>query len=424
MAVVNDFRLTLGNQEYVPIIIGGMGVHFSSPDLVLEAVRLGGIGHLSDAMVPFVSDKRYGTDFTKQKAERNKAYADGFDKTAVKFLPEHVKEAQRLHISATMNRKHGSGAVFVNVMEKLTMAEPQSTLKARLEGALDGGVEGITLSAGLHQGTLKLIEDHPRFRDAKIGVIVSSLRALRIFLRGADRVRRLPDYVVVEGPLAGGHLGFGEDWAAYTLEGITSEIVQWLRSEDLQIPVIAAGGVFTGGDAVRFLEMGVAGVQVATRFTVTQECGLTPEGKQKYFEASEEQVTVNCVSPTGYLMRMLTNSPCLTSNIKPQCEAFGYMLSKEGTCQYLDAYQATPLTSIGKKEVVKGKICLCYHFSKSLCWTCGHNVYRLKDTSHRKSDGSYQLLTAEHVFRDYQFSKDSQIALPAPEEVCQPAANL
>ena len=80
------------------------------------------------------------------------------------------------------------------------------------------------LRAGLHLGSFALMEDHPRFRDAKLGIIVSSLRALQLFLRKNARLNRLPDYVVVEGPLAGGHLGFGMDWAQYDLRTIVAEI--------------------------------------------------------------------------------------------------------------------------------------------------------------------------------------------------------
>ena len=87
-----------------------------------------------------------------------------------------------------------------------------------------------------------MLADHPRFRDAKLGIIVSSVRALQLFLRKNARLNRLPDYVIVEGPLAGGHLGFGMDWAEYDLATITAEILQYLRAEQLDIPLIAAGG--------------------------------------------------------------------------------------------------------------------------------------------------------------------------------------
>jgi nitronate monooxygenase len=231
-------------------------------------------------------------------------------------------------------------------------------------------------------------------------------------MRSAKRVDRLPDYVVVEGPLAGGHLGFGDDWQEYSLASIVEEVQTYLAKESLDIPVIPAGGIFTGTDAVEFLQTGAGAVQVATRFTVSQEAGLPNRAKQAYFNANQEDVIVSSVSPTGYPLRMLSNSPCLNSHVKPQCEPFGYALDADGKCAYLDAYQAAPSGKKGRKLVVRDKVCLCYHFSKKNCYTCGHYVYRLKDTTHRNADGSYQLLSTEHIFKDYQFSRDHEIALP------------
>ncbi len=409
---VDQYRFRLGSFELVPIVVGGMGVDISTTELALEAARLGGVGHVSDAMVQHVSDRKYETHFTKAKSEKHRGTRDGFDKTTVKFDLAHLHQAQLNHVRHTMDRKKGSGAVFINVMEKLTMGAPGDTLRARLAGAMDGGIDGITLSAGLHIGSLKLIEDHPRFRDVKIGPIVSSVRALKIFLKSAARLARLPDYVIVEGPLAGGHLGFGEDWRDYDLRVIVGEVLAFLKAESLDIPVIPAGGIFTGTDAASYLATGAAAVQVATRFTITAECGLPARVKQDYARANEEDLVVSGVSPTGYPIRLLSYSPCFEANIKPQCEAFGYLLSREGTCSYLDAYEATPVDAKGHKLPVQGKVCLCYHFSKFNCYTCGHYVYRLKDTTHRGSDGRYQLLTAEHVFRDYQFSTGHRVVLP------------
>jgi nitronate monooxygenase len=122
-----------------------------------------------------------------------------------------------------MEAKRGDGMIFINCMEKLTMNAPRETLRMRLSAALDAGIDGITLSAGLHLGSFALIEDHPRFRDAKLGIIVSSPRALAMFLRKNARLNRLPDFIVVEGPLAGGHLGFGMDWAKYDLATIMAK---------------------------------------------------------------------------------------------------------------------------------------------------------------------------------------------------------
>jgi len=312
-----------------------------------------------------------------------------------------------------MEAKRGSGMVFVNCMEKLTMNAPKETLRVRLASALDAGADGITLAAGLHLGSFALIEDHPRFRDAKLGIIVSSLRALQLFLRKSARTNRMPDYVVVEGPLAGGHLGFGMDWAKYDLATIVAEIHAWLLAEKLDIPLIPAGGIFTGSDAVSFLEKGAGAVQVATRFTVTRECGLPEDVQQHYFKASEDEIVVNQISPTGYPMRMLTGSPAIGSGIRPNCEAYGYLLDSNGNCSYIDAYNRQVELHPGVKKIsVMEKTCMCTHMRNFDLWTCGHYTYRLKDTSRKGADGNYEILSAEHVFRDYQFSTDNQLALP------------
>ena len=408
--------MNLGREQLVPIMIGGMGVDISSSDLAVEAARLGGVGHISDAMIKTVTDRRYKTKYVKAKQALYKYVPETDDKSNVKFDLGHLAEATRLHVESTMSRKVGSGQIYINCMEKLTMNAPKETLKVRMASALDAGIDGITLAAGLHLGSFALIEDHPRFRDAKLGIIVSSLRALQLFLKKNARLNRLPDYVVVEGPLAGGHLGFGMDWAKYDLATIVAEIIQYLNDNKLNIPVIPAGGIFTGSDAVRFMEMGAAGVQVATRFTVTKECGLPDDIKQEYFKASEDDIEVNEISPTGYPMRMIKSSPGIGDGIRPNCEAYGYLLDANGRCAYVTAYNREVAAHPGEKRItVMDKTCLCTHMRNFEIWTCGHLTWRLKDTTIQRTDGSYQLLTAQHVFEDYQFSTNNQIRLPEPE---------
>jgi nitronate monooxygenase len=417
MKCVDDFRLKFGKHELVPIMIGGMGVDISTAKLALEIARLGGVGHLSDAMLPTVTDRLYKTKFVKEKTKLYKYNVENSDKSAVKFDLGHIAEATRLHVSKAMEAKRGSGMIFVNCMEKLTMNAPRETLRVRLHEALSAGIEGITLSAGLHLGSFGLMEDHPRFRDAKLGIIVSSLRALQLFLRKNAKLNRLPDFIVVEGPLAGGHLGFGMDWADYDLMEIFKEIHAHLQAEKLDIPLIPAGGIFTGSDATAFMEAGAAAIQVATRFTATHECGLPEKVVQEYFKAGEADVEVNTISPTGYPMRMLKNSPAIGAGIRPNCEAYGYLLDANGNCAYVDAYnEQVALHPSAKKLVVMDKTCLCTHMRNFECWTCGQYTYRLKDTTIRRADGTYQTLTAEHVFKDYQFSKNNKIALPAEEK--------
>ena len=416
MKCVDDFRLQFGKHELVPIMIGGMGVDISTAVLALEAARLGGVGHLSDAMLPTVTDRLYKTKFVKAKTKQYKYNVENTDKSVVQFNLGQIAEATRVHVSKAMEAKRGPGMIFVNCMEKLTMNAPRETLRVRLQEALTSGIDGITLSAGLHLGSFALMEDHPRFRDAKLGIIVSSVRALQIFLRKNAKLNRLPDFIVVEGPLAGGHLGFGMDWADYDLMEIFKEVLTFLRTEKLDIPLIPAGGIFTGSDATAFLEAGAAAVQVATRFTATHECGLPEKIVQEYFKASESDIEVNTISPTGYPMRMLKDSPAIGAGIRPNCEAYGYLLDATGNCAYINAYnEQVALHPDAKKIVVMDKTCLCTHMRNFDCWTCGHYTYRLKDTTIRRADGTYQTLKAEHVFKDYQHSKDNKIALPPAE---------
>jgi len=110
---------------------------------------------------------------------------------------------------------------------------------------------------------------------------------------------------------------------------------------------------------------------------------------------------------------MLTGSPAIGSGIRPNCEAYGYLLDSSGNCSYIDAYNKEVALHPGVKKVsVMDKTCLCTHMRNFDVWTCGHYTYRLKDTSYKKADGNYEILSAEHVFHDYQYSTDNSILLP------------
>ncbi|MEI8032130.1 MAG: nitronate monooxygenase [Chlorobiaceae bacterium] len=414
---VDNFRLQLGGKEYVPIIIGGMGVNISTTELALSAERLGGIGHISDALVTYVCDRLFKTSYVSRKRKQYAAYTDNPDKSVELFDLEEIAEAQKKYIAHTISQKTGKGAIFLNCMEKLTMNSSIETLKVRLNAAMDAGIDGLTLAAGLNLRTLELIQDNPRFRDTQIGIIISSVRALAIFLKRAVRLDRLPDYIIVEGPLAGGHLGFApNDWQSFDLQTIFTEVVEFLKKEGLKIPVIPAGGIFTGTDAVDYLQHGAGAVQVATRFTIAKEAGLPASVKQEYLKAEEKDIVVNMASTTGYPMRMLVNSPTLRYAIKPNCEGLGYLLENGGKCTYIDAYyQAVAERKEGEALVVKEKTCLCTGMANYDCWTCGHTTYRLKETTNRLENGLWQLPDAKDIFLDYQFSSDHSIRLPELE---------
>jgi nitronate monooxygenase len=97
----------------------------------------------------------------------------------------------------------------------------------------------------------------------------------------------------------------------------------------------------------------------------------------------------------------LKSSPSLQSNIRPNCEALGYLLDRDGKCAYHDAYEQAGVDEKGRKLPVVDKMCICYHFMKCQCYTCGGNVFRLKDTTTVLPSGEYYLPSAEEVFLDY-----------------------
>ena len=412
---LSDCSVRLGAKDYAPLMVGGMGVNISNDDLVLAVEKLGGIAHLSDALLMEVADKTFGTHWCQEKIKRFKNLMKSPDKSEISFDLERLAQATKRYVGDVMQKAQGKGLVLINCMEKLTMNAPLETLKVRLNSALDAGISGITLSAGLHLNSLKLMQDNARFHDALIGIIVSSSRALQIFLKRAAQVNRLPDYVVVEGPLAGGHLGFGDDWMNFNLADIVKEVKTFLSNNSLKIPVFAAGGIFTGGDATRFVkDIGADGVQVATRFTIAKECGLPDAVKQRYLDAQPQDVEVNHFSTTGYPMRMLKYSPAIASDIRPNCEAYGYLLN-HGDCSYIKEWFARQNAKAqGLPDVPHTKCCLCTHMRNFKVWTCGATVSRLKETTVKLADGSWYLPKASHIYHDYLTSTGNRIALPDP----------
>jgi nitronate monooxygenase len=93
----------------------------------------------------------------------------------------------------------------------------------------------------------------------------------------------------------------------------------------------------------------------------------------------------------------------------------GYLLDRNGCCSYHKAWEDAPVDEKGKKLPITEKMCICYHFMKYDCYTCGHNVYRLKDTSLKLENGLYHIPSAEHIFNDYRFSEEHEIAKPIKE---------
>lgn len=388
---LDDFRLELKGRSLVPIMQGGMGVNISTAEMAQAVAARGGIGHVSDAMVPDLADRLFGTGFTRMKALACKALERTTGEAGFHFPVEKIREAAKLYLGRVMEGRTGEGRIHVNIMEKLTMNASLETLRARLLGALDAGVDGISLSAGLHAGSFALMSGHPRFRDACLGVVVSSRRALNLFMRKSAKTGRLPDYVVVEGPLAGGHLGFGADWQRFSLADIVRDVKGWLHENALRIPVIAAGGVFTGTDGVRMIT----------------EAGLPDVVKQRYFDARAEDIEVNGISPTGYPMRMLKSSPAINAALKPQCAAYGYMLD-HGGCAYLRAWREAEAAGTAQ-DGIREKTCLCAQMRSSRVWTLGANGARLAEAGKRDASGRWVLPSTAEVFDDYRFGVADEV---------------
>ena len=261
-----------------PIIQGGMGVRVSKFNLVSSVSSTGALGVI--ASVGLGNESESEMDYEKSSAEA---------------LKEQILKAKEL----TKN------PIGVNIMFALTNYE--SLVKV----CVNYGVDVIISGAGL---PLKL----PEFASnstIKLVPIVSSGRAAELIARTwIKRYQKLPDAFIVEGPLAGGHLGFSYSEALgiekVLVEDRVKEVLEVVRSyketHNKEIPVIAAGGIFNGVDIARMLKLGASGVQMATRFVCTKECDVSDAYKKAYLDCELDDVTV-ILSPAGMPARVIKN---------------------------------------------------------------------------------------------------------------------
>ncbi len=258
-------------QIRIPIIQGAMGVMVSTAPLASAVANYGGAGTIASVGLG------YGTE--ENETNYVKASREG--------LEREIRQAKELT----------QGIVGVNVMVALDNYEDLARTTVREKA------DFIVSGAGL---PLKL----PEFTDGtskNLIPIVSSARAADIIIRvWRKRYHRLPDAIVVEGPLAGGHLGFKFEDVGLHKEDILENLVvdvlkvvkEYERELGINMPVIAAGGIFDGKDVARFLGLGAKGVQIATRFVATFECPVADEFKQLYLAAGKEDVVI-IKSPVG-----------------------------------------------------------------------------------------------------------------------------
>lgn len=264
----------------VPIIQGGMGVGVSRSSLASAVASCGAIGVISGAQVGYDED-----DFEINPLKAN-----------LRALKKHILKAKE-------NSK--GGIIGVNLMVAMNYYEEH------VRTCIESGVDLIISGAGLPTALPKLVKDS----SVKIAPIVSTSKALSVILKMWDRKNNVTaDMIVVEGPKAGGHLGYHNE----ELENIASIDYdsEFLKILDIaknygdkfnrHIPVIAAGGIFTGDDVKKYIDMGASGVQVGTKFVATHECDASYNFKMTYINADEKDIKI-VKSPVGMPGRAIEN---------------------------------------------------------------------------------------------------------------------
>ena len=264
--------LKIGNLSIaVPIIQGGMGVGISLSGLAAAVANEGGVGVISSAGLGLLY----------------KDFAENFLDASIFGLKEEIRKAREKTI----------GIIGVNVMVAMT------NFVDMIKTSIAEKVDIIIAGAGLPLDLPSFLKKEDK---TKLVPIVSSARAARILCeKWMTNYNYLPDAMIVEGPKAGGHLGFKEDQIGdndFVLEKLVPEIVKELKffeeKYNTRIPLFAAGGIYTGEDIKNIMKLGAAGVQMGTRFVTTHECDAAPEFKQAYIDAEEKDIQI-IKSPVG-----------------------------------------------------------------------------------------------------------------------------
>lgn len=273
-------NLRIGNLvANVPIVQGGMGVGVSLSGLASAVANEGGIGVISSAGLGLYY-RNLSSDYIQ---------------ASILGLKEEIRIA----------KSKASGIIGVNIMVAMT------NFADMVETAISEKIDIIFSGAGL---PLDLPKYLTKGCKTKLVPIVSSARATKIICdKWNNLYNYLPDAIVVEGPKAGGHLGYKLDQLTnenFTLEHLLPQIVEEVKfyeeKYDKKIPVIAAGGVYTGEDVAKMLELGASGVQMGSRFVTTVECDASEEFKNLYIQAKEEDLTI-IQSPVGMPGRAINN---------------------------------------------------------------------------------------------------------------------
>lgn len=264
----------------VPVMQGGMGVGVSLSGLAGAVAAEGGIGIISTAQIGYRDP-----DFDDHPVECN-----------LKAIKTEIDKARELA---------KGGIIGVNIMVATKRYEEY------VKAAVSAGADLIVSGAGLPMNLPELVGT----AGTKLVPIVSSVKSVQVIMKyWMKKYNRLPDAVVIEGPLAGGHLGFSSeqleniDNMQYDEEvkGILQKVGEAEKEHQVQIPVIMAGGIYTRKDMEHYIGMGVSGVQMATRFVTTYECDADNAFKQSYINARKEDIVI-AKSPVGMPGRAILN---------------------------------------------------------------------------------------------------------------------
>ncbi|OQC30469.1 MAG: Nitronate monooxygenase [Thermotogae bacterium ADurb.Bin062] len=330
----------------LPIVQGGMGVGISLAGLASAVANEGGIGVIASAGIG-----TFHFDWNQSTMS----------------LVELDREGLRLEIHKAQSLS--KGWIGVNIMAALI------DFSSLLRVALEEGADFIFIGAGLpFWDTNEIPLDVIHRTKTKLVPIVSSAKAARLIFQYWDRkYGRVPDALVLEGPKAGGHLGFSLkqiDNPAYQLEQLIPQMVEQVKELEAEygrpVPIIAAGGIFTGGDIRKVLEMGVQGVQMSTRFVGTFECDASDRFKEAYLRCGPEDITI-IKSPVGLPGRALRNQFIIDveGGLKKPFVCPYHCLS---TCDFINAPYciAMALTNAQKGILEEGFV------------FCGANAHRVK----------------------------------------------
>lgn len=272
-----------------PVIQGGMGVGISLSHLAGTVAACGGVGILSAAQIGFREE--------------------GFEKdpigTNLKAIKTEICKARKIA---------NGGIIGINIMVATQRYEEY------VKAAVESGVDLIISGAGLPVDLPELVEGS----KTKIAPIVSTVKSAKVICKMWDRhYHRVPDLVVIEGPKAGGHLGFSrKQLEIFTPEVYDQEIRQIIelvkeyeKKYQKRIPVVVAGGIFDREDFLHALELGADGVQMGTRFVTTYECDAAEEYKKAYVNVSKENIVL-VDSPVGMVGRAVGNTFALAEGKK------------------------------------------------------------------------------------------------------------